>query len=309
MNWLREKLSVIYIFVFEQEGSWSFFAKLYKKHDLIATFDEQIESEAQAHDYLEELISRAYFSYVCVLVNSIAQGALPNSSRETFKAHDLDFKEHSYFKTGDICIYAAKSELAKCKKLFKSVDVDVIFSPFSLLYKSIKNRGFSQTTCCYVLRYSRFVCVMIFTKEEFRLGNFFYIQDTASPAFDASNQNEDDEEFADLDDLSFDKLDDLSIDSDLSSDGFSIFGEEESEDLTKLASDMKLKDYLFTLLSEFYENKLYESDFLEEIVIFEEDKTARSVLGIIESDLLIKPELVHIDLRELVLNTIQEELL
>ena len=99
-----------------------------------------------------------------------------------------------------------------------------------------------------------------------------------------------------LDNLLDEKLDDLKYSSSL------------SMDLSDFSQDMQMCSYIFMSLKEFYNNPLYEGNFIDEMIIYDNENISEAVLGYIENEIFLRPQVVHIDTLELMNDLMRKEL-
>ena len=72
--------------------------------------------------------------------------------------------------------------------------------------------------------------------------------------------------------------------------------------------NMLMYKYLKSSIEEFYRNPLYESDFIEDIVIYDNYEMSQTVFDILESELLVRIELQKVKTLELMFEMARKDL-
>ena len=73
--------------------------------------------------------------------------------------------------------------------------------------------------------------------------------------------------------------------------------------------DMSMYGYISLALKEFYTNPLYESDFIEDVVIFDAtERTSATFLHYLQNELLVKTEVYPVDTQKIMTELMIKEL-
>ena len=85
-----------------------------------------------------------------------------------------------------------------------------------------------------------------------------------------------------------------------------------SSDVTASVSlfghDMSMYQHIITAIKEFYTNNNYKSDFIEQIIIFDNEKTSATFLQFLESELLVQTTSYTINSLEIMTSLMIEEI-
>ena len=233
-------------------------------------------------------------------------------------------------------IYASFIDINWTKKLFKNVGIDFIYSPFIVQYSLIKKQKTKNRPILYILNHQDSATITVFDDKNLLFGAYFKMttDDNLSSANEEDWENAQEEEGVEniteldgidddnssIDDLeNLDQLDDLSSDDSM---GFEDIkpdennlghfeGEDviEDSDLELFGRDVLIYKYLTSSLKEFYKNPLYNSSFIDTVVIFDGYEVSAELIDMIESELFMDIEMNKIDINEIICNIARQEAL
>lgn len=314
---IRKFLSIIFINVMVSDKNCVIKSYSIKNEKLIKTTEQtfEIEQKKGIKNHLEKLIDNHYFSYVSLFFTSIGQGILPSTNKMDLNKFGIDDSAITLKQFDKSFLYAAITELKDADVVLDDLHVDLVYSPFAILYKIIKDRkkdGFIfDGMNLFVLRYGEFICIMIYKNDMPKFGSFFELktkdanivgEKTLDIEEDVTDLKDDE-----LDELNFDELEDIKIDENFNLDE-NLEREEEADNIETLGLDMMVFDYINNAIAEFYSNNAYDSDFINNIVIFEHDKSSKAMHAYIENELMIKPMVYKVDIFDKMLRMSVEDL-
>ncbi|WP_261545010.1 hypothetical protein [Campylobacter lari] len=305
LSFFRKYILQLLISICYDEKRYIIRCHTWKKSQPIDTFEKSFEDKEKAIEYVKNLVKDFQIYYICAFFTPIAQGVVPSLNFKELSKFGVDANSVKCISFSNSLLYVSHSSLKSYQEDYEVFGgLDLLYSPFSLLYHCMANRGFEEKIGLYVYRYHDFVAMLICKNETILFGSYFNIAsqnydeddffDDIKEEFDLQiddeNQEEENEQNYDLKSLEemsqeLDKLEEL---------------EDEKEDrpinsLENFSSDMKMIEYIISSVKEFYHNPLYENSFLEEIVIFDEESFSSTSLDYLENELFIKPKIEFVD--------------
>lgn len=290
---------------------------------------------AEVIKFIKKLKSRYAYSYVAMLSRSTEQVLVPSGKKSQFAAFNVNEKEYKFVKLPNAFAFILKDDIAQYQATFKKAKgLDFLFSPFILLFFKAKT-FVGDKPKLFVLQEKENLAVLILTRKAILYGSFLPMsagENTASVAL--ANSTSKDSIVATtstqsstaqgLDDLNTelggleDELEDyenFDFDSIMSGNSDNISGSSDSGDgssgmdnLHDLGRSTTIINLLQATIKDFYNNSLYESDFIDEIVLFDCYGISAQAVDNIRSNLMIDLSLVSIDLLKELTNVIQIEL-
>ncbi|NLC27238.1 MAG: hypothetical protein GX780_00495 [Campylobacteraceae bacterium] len=301
-----------------------------------AAFDnpQQDILDPKVVEYIQDKAKMCLDIYVAYFLGSIGQGVLPTAEPEKFKKFFVDIKSVKQIKIANSwSAYASYLEINSTKKFFEEIGLDLLYSPFILLNHCVQKENLRTKPTLYMYNHKDSFAIAVYKESKVLFGAFFRTSDNSSDddmekkEFSGQDWNEVEEElgveslilldendsledYQSLDDL--DDLDNLDAMIDGSSDEEQDFDEgpqiSYEEDMDAIDSEksielfgrnMLMYKYLKSSIEEFYSNKHYESDFIENIVIFDNYEMSQTVFDILESELFVSIELQKVKTLEL----------
>ena len=318
-SFLKKRLLYRFIIVYLQDDS--VFVHIYDiKNIKILNSDMQNfelkkrnELTNEVIDFINKKQREVIRSYIITLVNSLGQGIIPTCNKNKFKKFNIDEKYIYY-----ICIdnlftnYVTKADIRWLQKIFAPVGIDLIFSPFIVLKKLIENYEIQKDeVVLFVLYHNLYATLIVYKNGKYIYGNFFNTFDEQNPLYtdyENSNENEIEDETFEIDEILEEDFEDIpSIDLNDSVDNA------KNELNYKIMIDLveENRNFAYQLsnsLKEFYSNKIYDSNFVDKIVIFSEDSVDINLIEYIENELFLSVDTEMIEMDEVVLNLSKEEL-
>lgn len=299
------------------------FTKAFSVSGNMDALDEAIEN------YLIALQEEYTFVYVAFLLGVMGQGAFEGVGKAAFTKHSVDMDNvHHVVLNKTWTTYASYIEIKWAKNLFSEVGLDLIYSPFIILNDFVVSQKLKNKPTCYILNCRDFFVLAIFEDKKLHFGAFFRTQSDTTftqPAEVSDWENEQQEEGVsnlgelpelieeedDNDNLSdlaeLGEMEDLeAVDSFSDLDDSKTLGHfkglenvrEEDTSLELYGRDLLVYKYLKSSLEEYYHNPLYQSEFIEEIIIFDDYEMSSELIHQLEDDLMMDVEIHKIDVSD-----------
>ena len=318
---LNEAESILRCKVFKDGAIQKTFTKTFTHTESMDALEKSVEN------YLIALQEEYMFVYVAFFLGSMGQGAFEGIGKSAFTKHNVDSENvFSVTTNNQWSAYASYIEIKWAKNLFSEVGLDLIFSPFIVLNDFVVSQKLKNKPTCYLLNSQDSFCVVIMHEKKLHFGAFFKTQSDTSftqttPVSDWENEEkeegvtelgdlsameeEDDDTMSDLSDLG--DIDDIrSIDSFSDMDDSKTLGHFQGIDTVKredtslelYGRDLLVYKYLKSSLEEYYHNPLYDSTFIEEIIIFDGYEVSSDLIRQLEDDLMMDVEIHKVDISD-----------
>lgn len=292
---------------------------------------------AEVIKFIKKLKSRYAYSYVAILSKSTEQILVPGSKKNQFSAFNVNEKEYKFIKLPSAFAFILKDDVTQYQAMFKKAKgLDFLFSPFVLIFFKAKT-FVTDKPKLFALQEKENLSVLILTRKAILYGSFLPMsagEQIANSRDSVSNSLPNDTLVSTtsssasstaqgLDDLNIelggleDELEDyehFDFDSITSSVSDNVSGSSDSDDnsssmdIQDLGRSTTVINLLQAAIKDFYNNSLYDSDFIEEIVLFDCYGISTQAVDNIRSNLMIDLSLVSIDLLKEITNVIQVEL-
>lgn len=308
---IRKLFANLFVSLIVESNEWKIYVKIIKNGKVIkqtqASF-EQKDAKIKAIEYIKRHEKSATYMYIAVFFDALGQGALPGVKKSSFYLHGIDLnKVKIIYMSEKWSIYANLIEMKMAKNILGHIGVDLLYSPFVLLYNEVKKRSFPKKTTMYIYNHISSICVCVFSAYAMKFGAFFKIDDNATNQLnmqddDIIGENEQFDEFQTLkpleniDDLDFKDIDEIENEKNIEK-SVSIFGR-----------DMKIYKYIQTAIDEFYTNKIYDSSFIEKIVFFDNANISKTFLSYLENEIFMQIECYPVNTLEIMNNIMIKEI-
>ncbi|MBF7047519.1 hypothetical protein IY804_05440 [Campylobacter volucris] len=313
LSFLRKYILQLLVCICYDKKQYTIRCHTWKNSKAVDTFEKTFEDKARAVEYVKNLSKDFQIYYINTFFTSIAQGVAPSSNYKELSKFGVDTNTVKCLPLNNALMYVANSSLELYQQDFEDFGgLDLLYSPFFLLYHSIEKKGFDDKVSLYVYRYHDFVAMLICKNKEIYFGSYFDIasqdyneeeifediQDEEEPLeltqeLEGEKNEEDVEnteenyELKSLEEMGedFDKIESLEEQTE----------QVPMEDLENFSTNMKMIEFIIDSVKEFYNNPLYNNSFLEKIVIFDEEEFSNTSLDYLENELFIRPEVELID--------------
>jgi len=333
---IQKKFQNLFVAVILNESESILRAKVLKdgviKKTFTKTFTHTESSDAlesSVENYLIALQEQYAFVYIAFFLGAMGQGAIEGVGSSAFSKHTVDSDNvFSVSVNKQWSAYASYIEIKWAKNLFSEVGLDLIFSPFMVLNDFVVSQKLKSKPTCYLLNSQDSFCVAIMEEKKLHFGAFFKTQSDAvftnnTEENDWENEEkeegvtalgditelgdayDDDDDLSDLGELG--DLEDMkSVDSFSEVDtpktighfkGFDTVSKEDTS-LELYGRDLLVYKYLKSSLEEYYHNSLYESAFIEEIIIFDGYEISSDLIRQLEDELMMDVEIHKVDISD-----------
>lgn len=334
--------SNLYVALTIEDGQCRLLAKVVKNGKVQTTYEAAFDNpysdmlDPKVIEYIQDKASHCLDMYIIFYLDAMGQGALPTIKAGEFEAFSVDIKHVRQVKVADCwSIYASYIEINWAQKMFEDIGLDLLYSPFVLLFHCLQKEGFRSKPTLYMYNHKESFAIAVFKGKQLLFGAFFRTSDGTSSDiledkefvqqdWDEAEEEKGVENLVQLDEVddeddyqSLDDLDDLdTMDAVLSDDSELVHdfdeGPEDVQDMEHVGADseksielfgrnMLMYKYLKSSIEEFYHNPRYESDFIEDIVIYDNYEMSQTVFDILENELLVRVELQKVKTLELML--------
>lgn len=268
-------------------------------------FDMQEKREFEASKssellgWLEEIRQTYPKTYVCAMLDTTNQGAVPGCSKSDLEKYGIDAAlVHTLCVDNSWMAYTSLVEMKWFEQKFKGVDFDLLYSPFVLLYKKCQPM-LDTKPALFLLHQNGVAFLAVFSEKK-----LWYAQVLIIGTGEENQVEGTDEEAAEPEGLSFDlDMIDNEVESISDMDLLGEFKEEieekaEAEDESAfelLEYNLNLFEEMKGALSRFYHDDLYSHDFIERVTIFDMDDLGDDLVRYIEDELFMQASLHTFD--------------
>jgi len=255
-------------------------------------------------------------TYVGTFLETVKQGAFPGCGPRAWQMFGIESALNNV-----VCIdgkwsaYVSSVEMKWFEQRFKAMTFDYLFSPFVLLYTSIRrHETWRRQCCCAVLHRKGLAFLVIVSPDE----GFCYAQALALGSGDAVLDgtlatDETEEELA----FDLDMLDEEDVEPIEDVDVFGEFKEESGESAESEAGDenaLEMLEYnlnFFEAIKEaierFYKDDRYPRAFVERVVLYDLEETGDDFVRYVEDELFMEGAVVHADPLQIMAELVAEE--
>lgn len=342
---LRNFVAQLLICVVFEENKHSVKARSTKNGKIIKSYEKSFEDRKKLLQYVDTLSQNFQLYYISVFCDNAAQGLAPVSSASELSRFGAP-KNVATLNLLNAQIYTPKSVIKEYQKLFEDYgEVDLIYSPFMLLYHCIgKTKPPKDKTTLYVFRHSIYLALMVCETKRILFGKFYDVSVQDFEGEDISTEEVSTDTMNEMsDEMNFDEpLANSEAGKELgalinedkgaeNSDAPNLGAENEKKiapisapppmndantrqiassamNLSNFGSDMDMCACIFKGVQEFYQNPLYNGKFIDELVFFDNTEISQAVLDYIEGEIFIKPKVVKIDTFALMSELMRKEL-
>ncbi len=328
-NIIKRYFSNIFISIVPENDTYRIFSKVLKNGKLKEKFDKVFEvsvSDEKLHEDIEEyLISlqeKYNFAYISLYLDSMGQGAISGVDAGDFAKYSVDITHVHIVKFKTWSAYASYIDINWIKKVYSNVGLDFIYSPFVLLYFLLKENKLCEYPTLYMLNLKDTFALAVFKEERLLFSAFFKLNNEelidAESVEDWENEEEEkgvedlvsldgsseEEDLSDIEELNeleeLEELDD-NIEDEIAGDDESDNEYDDNssvEEIELFGRDLQIYKYLKAFLKEYYTNPLYESDFINDIIVYDSYEMSAEIINSIENDLLLDIQMHKVDVAE-----------
>lgn len=247
--------------------------------------------------YINAIRLKKPFTYISSLSTSIIQGVMNTANKDDFIKYGVNIVDVESKRIDDWFVYCSKEGIAETKKQFLKIGVDFVISPFILLHYLIKCIG-DDACNLYILFQKSNITMMIVKGSKEVLFGAYYILESKIDLRDNTDKKRLSKDLDDIEESNATKninnelanLGDLGDESDrdeelieflkdesdgTSKENVSTNHEESFDDFSRVSYAAK---FIQSAVSEFYNNEIYKSDFITQIVLFNPHEIDEKVL-------------------------------
>lgn len=309
LSLFRKYILQLLICVCYDEKQYIIRCHTWKNSQPIDTFEKSFEDKEKVIEYIKKISKDFQIYYISTLFTPISQGIVPSSNYKELSKFGVDSASVKCLPFNNALLYVSRTSLDAYKQDYEKFGgLDLLFSPFSLLMHCLEKKSLGEKVALYAYRYKDFVAILICKKDNVYFGSYFNI----------ASQDYEEEIFADFEEEQYDFEEEKSFEEENEENNYDLKSLEEMskelenvedlkedgeelnlESLEGFSLDMKMIECILTSVKEFYNNPLYESHFLEELVIFDEENFNEASLDYLENELFIKPQVELVDTLDL----------
>jgi len=266
-----------------------------------------IERESEFIQWCAEVQEVYPQTYVTTMLDTMNQGALPLCSQDVLQRFSVEAEL-----VQSLCIdnswlaYTSTIEKRWFEKRCKDIPIDLLYSPFVLLYQ--KSRPlFEERPGLFIFHRKGVLFLSVFSQDRLWYSQMILI---------ASSEHEMEEpvleEDETLDELDFDlealeddvrPISDVDILDDFSSDD----EEQDTEALERIEYTLNLFEEIKAAIHKFYNDDRYDHEFIEKVTIFDMDDIAQDLVRYIKDELFMEANLYTFDPIEVMTELVVEE--
>ena len=293
--------------------------KIITNEDKRFSMDEDKKLSSDMKKFLTSLHESYKYVYISYLLDSTGQNCVSTCDEKEFIQHNID-KE----KIIQVCVenrwtaYSLKNDIEWIKSIFEISGIDFIYSPFVILNSLIKNKTQKIKSSLFLLYSENFITLMIFDQDDLVFSTFFKIphkefdfsQDDDEPkpeesesiieGIELDNIESEDEEFDSFVDIA--KLDEEDTEEEILESAKEDIATSSFNDLELYGREVVIFKFISSAIEEYYKNDMYESEFLKEIIIYNDSNISNDIITMIENDLFLDVEIHSIDIKEEMIN-------
>ncbi len=330
---IQKRFANVFVAIVSEKNEYVVRYIVVKKDNIVAKdekrfpMDEEKKLSSDIKEFLLSLQKGYKFIYISYLLDSLGQGCIPTCVDKEMESYNID-KSNIF----QVCVenswttYASKADIKWTKSIFNDIGLDFIFSPYIVLNNFINKEKHCNKTVLHFLYMENSITILIFDGKKLIFNAFFKIpykefsfeedeelkpesSTDITDGIELDNIESEEDEFEGFVDIT--KLDDDSNDNEEEDDILNSAKEDiESstlEDLELYGREMIIFKYLHSAIEEYYKNDRYESEFLEDIIIYNDSNISNDIITMIENDLFLNVEIHSVDVKEEMINMSIEE--
>lgn len=298
-------------------------AHFYKGGKLISNQSKEFhtslgELPIQAVRFIQKIRAKNPFTYISVLPCSIIQGVLSTDKENEFENFGVNRSEISYKRfDNNWSVFIANEGIAETKKRFLDLGADFVISHFLVLYRLAKD-AFQDSCKLYILFQHSNITMLVTKKNCGALFGGYYaleseIDSELTVVKNSLNEDDNDIQEANIEqdlqnelseieevDLSNDANDDELIEvlkgDNKESETDLNLENGNNEDLDNFSRVNTAAKFIQSALNEFYNNSLYDSEFISEVVIFNPRNIKKETLQQIQQITMLEVSICDCDI-------------
>ncbi len=275
------------------EAAFGFFEKGSLQIELRRTFSPKEKEEL--FDWYRQIRQTYPRLYVVSMMDTFNQGALPGCGSRTFEKYGIDeaLSRHICFQK-QWSAYVSLVEIKWFEEKFKGIELDLLYSPFILLYQHVYPH-LDETPGIYILHQNSMLYMMVLSKDR-----LWYAHATAVLHSQAQGAVEAGLDTDEADDLAFDLelleeeegaeiLENNMIKKSLKEEGIA---EEEADrdDLALLEYNLNLYEEVKETIGRYYRDDRYEQTFIQKAMLYDTEGKVNDFTRYVKDELFMPAE-------------------
>ncbi len=287
--------------------------KMIHKEEFNLDIKSKDELGGKVINFINALQDEYDHTYIALYLNTPGQGIIPGCDTNKLEQFHIDEGSvKTICKEGRFLMYATHIDVKWADKLFAKTGLDFVFSPFLILdffiQKDMQKESFNaQESVLYLLKTKTALTIMIQKGVRLLYGSFLNTDQEENPLY---TDFESDEKNGQIEELDLDNLDELEMNDILETGNQSHFATTLFADDEVLSiEDERVIKIINAQLKEFYENELYESEFITTAKVYDDSGMGSGVLNFLEKELLLNTHAENISVSDAVLELAIKEAL
>jgi len=319
---IKKLVRTAYISIIKDGDSCDVCVKVLKNKKELSSENKRFSMDTkESAKLLYEFIANQYEKYKIVytasIINSINQGGVPGCDKKNFQKYEIDTTNATVVcidKTWSI--FASNYDIESTIKDYEDFGgLDCLFSSIVVLKRFFTNDLGSTPTLC-ILKQKTSATIAILTNNTMLFASYVILK-TESTEEEPTKKDDkifgdeeslDEERLVDLDDIALELKDSSGFDFE-SMDSSSSEDTDANISIESLGSDLRILEFVKTSLTQFYKNDMYESSFIEKIMIADPYFEAPDIKNLLENELMMSVEHKKIELSEITAALAVEEVL
>lgn len=199
---LQRYFSNLFVAIVVEANVCKLLGKVVKNREVIKTFQTVFDNpdeeniDSKVIKYLQSKEKEYNNVYTALYLDSIGQGAINGVSVKEFEKYSVDIKNINYVHVENLwSAYASYIDVKWAKGMFEPLSLDLLYSPFLLLFECIKKQETLPTApILYIYSHEDSFAIGVFRETHLLFGAFFKITTDKDELLDDMSDIEDWEE-------------------------------------------------------------------------------------------------------------------
>ncbi len=327
---IQKKFSNVFIAFISEKNEYVLKYIVVKNGNIIKRDEKRFATDgdrglsSDIKEFLFSIKEKYRFVYTSFLLDSLSQNCVSTCKDDDMSKYNID-KD----KIIKICVdetwmvYTSKTDIKWVEEIFEEVELDFIFSPFLVLNNFIHKPEYRNRSTVHMQYMENSLTILIFNKKNIVFSAFFKIpykefnfeedeelkpesSENITEGIEIDNIESEDEEFEGFVDIT--KFEDEDEDEDFNESEDILNSVQEDiksstlEDLELYGREVIIFKYLQSAIEEYYKNSNYDSEFIEDIIIYNDSNISNDIITMIENDLFLNVEIHNVDVKEEMIN-------
>ncbi len=264
--------------------------------DIEESREIELAKSKELVEWFEEIRQTYPKTFLCAMLDTPNQGAVPGCSKAELDRYGIDASlVHTVCVENSWQVYTSLVEMKWFEQRFKSLDFDLLYSPFVLIYKRAAPL-LDEKPALFVLHMKGVAFLTILSTKRLWYAQVLFIGE-AEEEFAKEGEPESEELAIDLDmiDEEVESISDLDLLGEFKEDIEQKSPVEDESAFELLEYNLNFFEEIKSALSTFYHDDRYEHDFVERVTIYDMDDLGDDMVRYIEDELFMKASLESFD--------------